>query len=294
MRRALIILKFIMNHPIAKKRKIKALFRFIFWQLFSRISNKSKIFTFVNGTKLQLKKGQTVATGNYYTGLFEFIEMSFVLQFLKQNDVFFDVGANIGAYSIAASSYTQATTLSFEPVFSTYNQLLDNIKINSPSLKIFPYNIGLSNKPGLLKFTLDRDANNHVIADLNSELKFYEVEVQTIDNFIERKPALIKLDVEGFELFVLQGAVKTLQSEHLKAIIVEVNNESRKYGLAPEVLHNFLTSFGFIQVLYDPFCRTIKPTDKNISDNRIYVKDLDIINSKIKSNPEINIWGIKY
>ncbi len=56
--------------------------------------------------------------------------MSFVLHFLRNTDLFIDVGANLGAYSILASSVSGARTIAFEPVPHTFQLLKNNIALN--------------------------------------------------------------------------------------------------------------------------------------------------------------------
>jgi hypothetical protein len=55
-------------------------------------------------------------TGNLYAGLHEFSEMGFLLHLLRQNDLFVDVGANLGSYTVLASAVCQARNIAFEPV----------------------------------------------------------------------------------------------------------------------------------------------------------------------------------
>ena len=81
---------------------------------------------FVEGTKLNIEPGQTISTGNYYVGLLEFEEMAFAIHFLDNSDIFFDIGANIGSYSILASGISKSRTIAFEPIESTFLQLEKN------------------------------------------------------------------------------------------------------------------------------------------------------------------------
>ena len=63
-------------------------------------------------------------TGNIYCGLAEFADMAFVLHVLRAGDLFVDIGANAGAYTLLASSVAGAKTTCFEPVPATYARLL--------------------------------------------------------------------------------------------------------------------------------------------------------------------------
>jgi predicted RNA methylase len=72
----------------------------------------------------------TGATGNIYAGLHDFHEMALLLHFLRPCDVFVDIGANVGAYSVLASGVVGAKTFAFEPVPQTFACLRDNVRMN--------------------------------------------------------------------------------------------------------------------------------------------------------------------
>ena len=70
-------------------------------------------------------------TGNIYCGLVEFADMAFVLHVLRAGDLFVDIGANAGAYTLLASSVAGAKTTCFEPAPATYARLL----VINPAIK---------------------------------------------------------------------------------------------------------------------------------------------------------------
>ena len=94
-------------------------------------------------SKLIISKGQTGATGNYYNGLHEFNDMMFILHFLRIDEIFYDIGANIGVYTILASAEIGAKTYSIEPIPDTFNNLASNIIINNIQEKVYQLNVGV-------------------------------------------------------------------------------------------------------------------------------------------------------
>jgi predicted RNA methylase len=72
----------------------------------------------------------TGATGNIYVGLMEYEDMSFLLHYLQKDDLFYDIGANVGVYTVLTSQVKEVKTVSIEPLPLTYEKLLDNININ--------------------------------------------------------------------------------------------------------------------------------------------------------------------
>src|SRR6478609_823915 len=101
-------LRFIIRHPLNQRRRLAALMRFASWQLGSRVKTEH-VIPWVAGTKLVVRRGMTGATGNIYCGLHEFADMAFVLHALRPGDLFVDVGANIGSYTVLASAVCDAS-----------------------------------------------------------------------------------------------------------------------------------------------------------------------------------------
>jgi hypothetical protein len=105
---------FLATHPLTRRRRLSAAARVLRWQIESRICDEVTI-DWIGGTRLAARRGMTGATGNIYAGLHEFPDMAFVLHFLRPCDVFADVGANVGSYTILASGVVRCHTVAFEP-----------------------------------------------------------------------------------------------------------------------------------------------------------------------------------
>jgi len=86
--------------------------RFIYWQIQSRTAGPALIIKpFIGKVRFYAKKALTGITGNIYTGLHEFTDMTFLLHFLRAGDVFFDIGANVSSYTLLASGINRAKVL---------------------------------------------------------------------------------------------------------------------------------------------------------------------------------------
>ncbi len=287
------IINFITAHPLTKGHKFKALKRFIFWQINNIFNPYPVIIPFANQSKLIVRKGMTGATGNLYTGLHEFYDMGFLLHFLKQEDVFADIGANVGSYTILASAVKRATTISIEPIPDTFLYLQNNIHINSLTEKdVIALNIGLGKSDGTLKFTRNLDCVNHVLSPSEeTSNNFAEVKVKTLDHIIETFscPALIKIDVEGFEWEVINGGQNTLRNKNLKAIIIELNGSGKRYGYEDDEIHKMLTGFGFQPYTYEPFSRTLTPLASYGTHNTIYIRDYEYVKDRLEKSEKIEV-----
>src|SRR5688500_6393396 len=101
-------LKFVWTHPISSANRLSAISRYARWQIGTRILRAPVLIPFVESTQLVCERSMTGATGNHYCGLHEFGDMGFLLHFLRPEDLFLDVGANIGSFSILASGVAGA------------------------------------------------------------------------------------------------------------------------------------------------------------------------------------------
>jgi FkbM family methyltransferase len=144
----------------------------------------------------------------------------FIMKQIKNCKVFVDVGANIGGYAIRAAKYCKV--YAFEPLPRNYKILKINEKLNN--VKINSYNLAIGNKNGKVKlyYTPRKWDEPSIKQEQNY---FVEVEMKPLDEIInEESIDLIKIDVEGVEDLVLEGARNLLNRTRM--IIIEKNKES--------------------------------------------------------------------
>lgn len=284
---------FIFSHPLGKRHPLKSLLRFILWQLQTSLSpSKLIIKTFVGPVKFYAKKGLTGITGNIYTGLHEFGDMGFLLHFLRPGDLFFDVGANVGSFTLLASGTCKARSVAIEPVKTTFNILQQNIILNNLQNSIQLLNSGAGAAAGALAFSSAEDTTNHVLADDEINNNITIIPVITIDSLLtDGTPALIKIDVEGYETEVLKGMAETLKTPSLKAIIIELNGSGERYGFDEQAIHQLLMENKFEPYSYDPFTRSLTLLNTHGSYNTIYCRDINFINDRLKNAPGIKLMG---
>lgn len=280
-------LKFIFYHPLNSDNPWVALWKFFRWQIRNSIKPRPIVHSFTEHSKLHLWKGLRGATGNLYCGLMEYQEMSFVLHFLRSTDTFFDIGANVGVYTILASAEIGAQSISVEPIPATFDILRKNILLNKIEHKVLALQIGIGSSINRLNFTTSLDTENHIA--LSHEQDSLAIEVKTIDSIVAQIPSLIKIDVEGYETEVLRGATHTLANPALKAIIIELNGSGKKYGYQDEWIHEQLWALGFKPYSYDPILRNLKELTSFGKHNTIYVRDKEYVLDRLVQARKIKI-----
>lgn len=285
---------FIASHPLTRDRKAHALARWLRWQVGSRILGSPVAVPYVNNTRLLVKPGMTGATGNVYCGLHEFEDMAFVLHFLRPGDLFVDIGANIGSYSILASA-AGAQVIAFEPVPSTFESLLDNIHINRLESRVDARNKAVGRKDGELEMIADQDTTNQALrtGDQYSG-NTVRVPMVALDSTLrDLAPKLIKIDVEGFETEVLAGAQKTLAKPTLRAVIMELNGSGSRYGFDDDTLHQHMLTLGFRPCRYDPANRRLIDLEgqRSSSGNTLYLRDPGLAQANIGQSPSYRVAG---
>jgi len=282
-------LKFIYNHPFNSDNRLSGLIRFFKWQLSAKLNPYPIIYPYTENSKLLIWKGLTGATGNIYCGLMEYSDMGFLLHFLRPSDLFIDVGANIGAYTILASGEIGAKSISIEPIPSTYKNLTDNIIINGIQNKVQALNIGLGSEKKVIKFTKSLDTVNHVA--MENEKDTLDVEVDTLDSVTNLTPNLIKIDVEGFETEVLNGADNLLSNNELKAIIIELNGSGSRYGYDENKINQKLLNLQFKPYIYNPQNRLLSEVANysNSDGNALYIRDIKFVADRVINARKIKI-----
>jgi FkbM family methyltransferase len=289
------ILRYIVRHPLASKKKLYAITRFFRWQFSQTLWKRPVPYILVEKSMLIVQKGMTGATGNIYTGLLEFEDMGFLLHVLREDDVFGDIGANVGVYSILASVNAGARTIALEPVPQTFSYLCRNISVNNANHKITALQAGVGNRQEELLFSSGLDTVNHVLTaeEKAANLPAVRVPVNTIDEFFKDDcPVLLKMDVEGFEWPALQGAGNIISNNMLKAIIVEINGSGSRYGTADDSIHDFLVKYSFSPYRYDPFSRSITALTQYGPYNTIYIRDIEWAKQRVASSRKYEVFGV--
>jgi FkbM family methyltransferase len=284
------------SNPISKDNFIKSFLFYLYFNSISFFIQKKFIVKGVNNILFIIKKGDAGLVGNYYYGLYEFEDSMFTIHFLRENDCFLDVGSNLGHFSLIASGVSKAKTIAIEPVPCTYSRMLEQIKINKLENKIEALNIGLADVNSFLFFSTDIGTMNKIV-DTNYPNKV-KVNVTTLDILCKDidNLSLIKIDVEGYEDYVINGGVNTFSNKKLKAIIIELNNSGKAYKIKDIDVYQKLLAFDFIPYKYNPLNRELLKLDtyNRQNFNTIFIRDIDFVKKRIISSKYYKIWNKSY
>ena len=172
---------------------------------------------------------------------------------IQKGDVVFDIGANIGEVALNAAEKVGAkgNVVAFEPFPTNFDALQKNAQLNDlPNLTIVNKAVGA--EKAILKMIVADDANagmNRITDGSDGDDDAAEVEVVTLDDFIDpsvfSKIDLIKIDVEGFEMHVLRGAVSTLTSFRPKLFVELIDTYLQRQGSSTKEVLQLLESFGY-------------------------------------------------
>lgn len=270
-------LEFIRTHPLTRGQPLCAFARFFRWQMVSRVGSGRLVVPFANGTRLDMRRGMTGATGNWYCGLHEPGEMGFLLHVLQPGELFVDAGANIGSYTVLAGGAVGADVAAFEPIPTTFAALERNVALNALGDRVRCYNLGLGAAEEILRFTSQGDTVNHVLAE-GEDGPSIEVPVRPLDDVLDgRCPTLVKIDVEGWEAHVLAGMPKILADPTLLAVIMETNSSGERYGVLDEGA--ILRANGFRDYSYDAVTRTL--SEGGSQHNTVFIRDPSAVEDRI-------------
>ncbi len=176
-------------------------------------------------------------------GLYDYNNMRLLQWLLRDGGTFFDIGANIGSYTLVASEQDSVQVVAFEPHPMTVKLLSENVHLNGrQNVTVCP--LALGQRDGVVWLTDDAGSSvNHSVAQ--HEGRTVEVECRRVDAFCGERgmtPQYVKLDVEGFEFDVLTGFGSQLRLVEL--LLIECNGLSEQRSVGAQAIHELLIEHG--------------------------------------------------
>ena len=183
-----------------------------------------------------------------YTGEPDMVE--WLKTTLQPGDVLWDIGANVGAYSILAGKLCPgASVISFEPFIPNFAHLWENIVLNEVTAQVFPVCAGLTDKtaPTALAVNDPRAGSSHHQVGLTGGKLQQGVLAARGDDLRAQlglaSPTLLKLDIDGLEVAAVEGLRETLRAPGLREVMIEIEQ-----GKSEEPVQKLCAAAGFQRV----------------------------------------------
>lgn len=262
----------IWRHPENRHRRVRTVGVYFVWQVWQRVVGRPWTITLVPSRRIRCYPHCVISSGTLYYRLPERGSMRFVLDYLRPGETMFDVGANVGTYALLASTVTDVSVVAFEPASTARSRAAVNVDLNGVSgqIRLVPYAVGRAG--GTVGLSTGLGACNKVLPAAGpGDTGVETVEMVALDEFVASSPGpvhLLKIDVEGLELDVLEGA-RSLVERDRPALIVEAND--------PASLQAFLDGRGYRCFTYDPDARLLHETvpGAHLHRNVIALPDVD-------------------
>ena len=175
------------------------------------------------GYKMQVDARSSTNNGSFWTGNYDTDLISKLCDLFEKNWTVLDIGGNIGYYTVPFAKTLKQLNgklMAFEPVSSNFKALNYNIELNKVQDSVSTFKVALGNEEGsiTMNITEEGDSSNAYVANENiTAIRTFRSEqapMHRIDNFIKSHPIqrcdFIKVDIEGAEIFLFQGAPELL------------------------------------------------------------------------------------
>jgi FkbM family methyltransferase len=256
----------------------------------NRLLNRPFPFTLYKNVKLYARFDFGSPILAYCFGLYEEASMHFLIRYLKAEDRFADVGANVGVYTVLAAGATGARVHAFEPFNNAYAALKQNVALNALEGRAILHRQGVGACAGAAFITTAQKGSSRIV-DASTDEPLERIKIVALDEALSADvPAVIKIDVDGYEEQVLLGAQRVLSSNVTNVVMMQAGSGSAGDNNRVARCLRMLEQHGFRACTFDP--RTgallqcargapeyVGPNDESF----LLVKDIDKARRRIRA-----------
>jgi len=211
-----------------------------------------------SGTKIYVRKKDYLSRWYRCYGEYEAETMRIMRKYAREDEIFLDIGANLGVFSLEIARTEKCNIIAFEPNPPTAECFKKSIKANKLTDRIKLFQVALSSescKVNLIDSPINAGASAlETSASMNNIGDRYEVRAESLDDFsdfklllaeLNKKIGLIKMDIEGAEMLALEGMSNVLK-KHKPVLIIElIDSQLRSFGSSKKELVKLLNSYDF-------------------------------------------------
>ena len=278
--------KILVSSPYNSKNKIQSIKRFILWKFIKALKLSNFKYSLWDDRLIYLNHDSFQSMWIMYNYWVDWEEFNLIKNIVKPQDQVFDIGANMGYYSIWFSKFISLSGKihSFEPDISNFKRLKKNVLLNKNNEIFNLNNKAVSDLNGELTFTTGLDGENHISND-QSISRTHVVSI-TLDEYCEKnqikKLNYVKIDVEGFEYSVLKGAESLLSEQKISIIQLEINQTIINSNKSIADIINLLNKYEYKLCRYDVSqnCLIEIPYNKS-RENYFAVADINSLNKEL-------------
>jgi FkbM family methyltransferase len=282
------LLRTIYAHPYNRRKPLFALYRLASWQLHKLLSTDSRVYSYWGTRKITCYPDSQESMWLIYNYYMDWDEFHFIQRYVRDDSIVFDIGANIGIYTLWLSQFVGASgrLVAFEPDPLNYQRCAENITRNRLQMATLEQ-AALSNHSGKLQFSAGEDLENHLIPQGAASDSSVYVQATTLDEYCGSHQIetidFMKVDVEGAELMVLQGASNILDRGGVGVMQLELNDALKRYGIQRSDVVGLLGKHGYALYTYDCTQNKIDKVQesKNIPQNVYAIRNIDAVRSKL-------------
>ena len=225
-REASVVIRHIWDHPSNRGHRLRRLAYASGYQLWARSTRRPMKVAVGSHSQMRAHLHFSASSEVVYANppATELLTWS---QYLKPGDWFIDVGAAVGVYTMFAIEQGARVT-AFEPNMDAAKLFRENMELNGYSPEF--HQSAVSNRTGTMEMTFDLDGANHLVFSPDERSHdVRQVPTVTLDSVIgDKTVAGVKLDTEGTERLVLEGAERALTDKRIRLLQLEWNYASVK------------------------------------------------------------------
>ena len=268
------LLKKTISSPTLRANIHRVFGRYLYWKWSARIGKKRILADHIPPLQLVVKEEFPASIRDYVFGLHAESEMGFMMHFLRKDDFFVDIGANIGTYSLLAAAVSEAFVLSFEPDDARREFFKDQVTVNALAPLIFIDGRVVSTKEETLIFSEQSVSKNIYV-----EAGVPRIAVSMDSLELDKTPIMVKIDAKGYDLEVIQGMRELLEHDELKVVLCDFSEDIEEE--VKNLVREIIRSKGFKVCAYDPKQRSLEEVPVQDKQLMLFVRDQEFVEQRL-------------